>query len=1258
MQDKERKYFASPDGRLNSDDAAAFIRINEWVNSENVRIGSTDKGVTGTVESIGSTRLLSTPQPSVTFLGIGSVDEVARNRFVEFKFDKTGNNHRIVCWDEDAQTEYVVLLSSQVTGGLNFSKNSIIHSAAIVDGMLYWPDGTNNSPRKINIDAAIKANQSAYVTDVVPYTFPINFSEITVIKHPPPLAPNIQKTTDVTFENNFIANDSFMFAFRYVWYDNETTVLGVYSPASRLNKANATENYIAVTMDSLESIPDTVRIVQLIVRYSNSNNAFVAKKWDKEVTTEAQEIADQNSGTQVLTFNYYNTITGQFIPNGLNFDGSPNGLPNLVLKPFDSVPIYARAMAAFRNRIGFGNNTEGYDTPGTTSLSFSLTEINLAIASFQKNLIQLYHRNGRSGDINYAYSAWYVYLTEVVPNGYYELTSTAQTTSPSSSPYPTLPPAPGTFAFGGLTFRGSSLSQVAKATAPVGTTRWDGPITITTSSLVSITGVSIQAYDIFKTQSQYQGGVVFYDFAMRKCGVVTNDGCIFEIPPRDFYFTSGVSGAVWTLSNTNALNEIPDWAYYYAVVRTLNLRTRYFIDSFTNAARYATKDTDGNWIFTSTTFVTGVLGIGLNTNALVQSGLGYQFQEGDVCILIRDDDTIYQLPVIGQNGNYIIVKAADAGDLTTRSFAFEIYSPYRTSDQESYYEIGQLYRIANPGTELRSYEILSDIFPPDAYVLTRTFASTTYFAEAMSPNDLYFQRWDTDAGKINLITRLGQVVKKNSISFSNNYIPNTAINGLSTFDAGDEKPIPNECGAILKMILTSKVQDEIGVVMLVGCQQETVSVYVGETQLLGSAGNASLVTTEQVLGTVNVLKGNYGTVNPEAWVEFRGIVIFPDANNGKWIQYASNGLFPISNYKMTRFWQEWFKQFLSMTSEEIEALGGRPFIFTTVDPYHMELLISIPKLLNIPPKGYLPDYTENVYVKDAYEIRQGYFSSDEAPASYYYGIFVFLTETQPNGYYLIPATQSYGVSPPVSVIPPSSVNQSDLVFVGSTLEDVLNNTMPEGASRFEESLVDSGYDVTITGVRNLTIYPFDILDFQGKTIVYQLDKGNGMPKWMGSYAFNPEGFITLQNKLFMFKDGHIWIGNQTTSYNNFFDIQYKSKIMFVSNQNPAIPKVYNNIALKVNMKPTLTYLYTDAPVQQCSDLVDFDYRPLEGNLYAVFYRNKITPTATGYSVSGLLINEKMRSASMFIMLEFTVSITPLELEFVSVGFENSLGQTI
>lgn len=1132
--DKERKYFADNSGRLNSDDSPFVIGTNEWVNGENIRTGTTDAGVTGVVESIGSTELISTPQPSVTFLEIGSTEDTENNRFCYFKFNTTGTEHKIVTYYANTNTEYDTLLSSQVDGGLNFDKNSIIHSAKIINGMLYWVDSDNNQPRKINIESAIKANYPSFSTDAVAYSFPIDFKEITLIKPPPPLAPNILKSTDGGFDNNFIANESFEFSFQYIWYDNETTVVGTYSPASRLNFTTDTYNRIIVTMDILEDIPDTVRIVNLVVRLSNTNFSKVIKSWDKDVASEAAEIVLQNSQTTPLTFNFYNNSTGQFLAE------------DDTLRPFDNVPIFSETMEAAKNRVHLANNTEGYDTPKTTSLAIALgNELDLNEDSTLNALISFRFTTRTTLFSFHSYSAWYVYMTSIYPNGYY-LASTPNTNN--SATYPAMPTTPTTIAESGLVYKGATETEVINTEKVSGSTYVNKSVTIT-GDVITITGSFQNTYNVITQKSPFRAGVVFYDFAMRKCGVVTNDGIVVSTPTRNFDYDTAVSQINWTLDNANALNEIPDWAYYYAVVWTLNQRTRFFIQSFSNTNKYATKDTNGLYVFDNDLYVSSAVGIGIDTTALYQSGLGYVYTEGDICILIKSDNTVYELPIIGQQDNYIIIKAQDIGTLASTSFVYEIYTPYQTSEQEPYFEMGEMNRIINPTTVNRQYENLFGFLNADSYALTRNYNTTTYFAGAMSPNDLFYKRWDTDSGKVNFITKLGQVVKTQYGSFSDTFIPNTAINGLSTFRLGNQYNVPEDCGSITKLQLTSKVQSE-GTVMLAICKIETNSLYLGEVQITDSTGKTQFFSqSSDVVGTINTLKGNFGCINAESVIQYRGNVYFFDANNGRIVQYSANGLFPISDYKMARFWKLFSLQYLSMTTAEIEALGSRPFIFSAVDAGHNEVLFSIPKLLETPPKGYLPDY-------------------------------------------------------------PS------------------------------------------------TVYPFDIYDGRGKTIVYNLGNSYQEPHWQGAFSFNPEGFVTLQNRLYSFKYGSLYLHNSLTSQNNFYGVQYTSKIMFVSNQIPNLPKVYENILSESNIVPFFVYFYNDYPVQQSSDLVDLDFRELEGIFYSTILRNKLVPTATGYTTNGLLTGEKMRNVAMMIMFEFSPTTNPLALKFIEIGINTSRGHRV
>jgi hypothetical protein len=72
--------------------------------------------------------------------------------------------------------------------------------------------------------------------------------------------------------------------------------------------------------------------------------------------------------------------------------------------------------------------------------------------------------------------------------------------------------------------------------------------------------------EIWKSYSSYQLGIRFRDNEKRSSGVVTNDSLVVRIPDRgDYNDNSFVEYINFTLNNTNALVEIPDWAYYYDI---------------------------------------------------------------------------------------------------------------------------------------------------------------------------------------------------------------------------------------------------------------------------------------------------------------------------------------------------------------------------------------------------------------------------------------------------------------------------------------------------------------------------------------------------------------------------------------------------------------------------------------------------------------------------------------------------------------------
>lgn len=1135
IQNQEKKYFLSQDSRLDSDSAPFAVSPNSWVNAENIRVRTTDAGVTETVESIGGTVLLSTPQPSITFLTIGAAEEVARSRFCEFKYCTTGPWHKIICWDEDLQQELDVLLSSQVDGGLNFDKNSLINNAYIVDGLLFWTDNLNE-PKKINIDAGIKLNNPSYVTNQQPYATPIFYTTATLIKRPPIYPLSVVKYDDTGYDNNFIYNIAVQATYRYYYRDYEISALASYGQLAPFNFTSETYNSINLTLPFSEYIDDDIQKVEICIKFGNTGSTFAIKTWDKNSAADLAEIEAHNAGTTALTYRFYNDVTG----NPLN-SVEANA-------PFHGVPLLSKSLAFSKNRLLLGNNLFGYDTPTKTSLALSLGTYDTGNAGTYtgawKYVVIQFQQYSSPYSIT---SVTFYYAYNATIGAYYFIAYTSNATPPASFNTVDATTAWAT--------ENDLAAFFARNYAPSGThalyTGWTFIDTGNTTDL--IVTVASNGLQFFKSASTYNVSIAFYDRFRRKCGVVDVSNKI-TIPERTYDQTVFSTTIQWALSNTDAIDEIPDWAYYYQIVITKSLTTRFFVEGMTMGAAYATKTTTpGVYTYGTTYNKDTCYALALNISTLDSEGLGYVYEAGDLARIHVSTVTNYNSRVIGQDGVYVLLAPLDLGtlSLTTSKFIFELYTPYVQTVIEPYYETGNVYSIISPATSGRFYSVLIGSINGDSYAIERTLADATkFFVEAMSPNDLTWQDWEQDRGWVNYVDKLGQSRHVTNITWSDVIISGTKTNGLNVFQPLSRKDLPIECGQIQKLQLTSKVQNEKGVILLGLCQVETASMYMGESQVLSPQGDAFLATTTDVIGTINILKGNYGTVNPESVIEFRGNVFWLDANNGKFIQYGANGLFPISNYKMTRFWKLFCNLYLSMTTTEIEALGSRPFVFTTVDPHHSELLISIPKLSNMPPKGYLPDY--------------------------------------------------------------SSI-----------------------------------------------IYPFDIWDAQGKTIVYKLDTGVGNnPIWMGAYSFNPEYFITLQNKLFSNINGHLYLHNQVGNPCEFYGVQYSSKIMIIGNALPNKPKQYDNNSVESNMVPSFVYLYNNYPVEQASNLVDEDFRDQEGIFYSTIKRNNLRITENGYVFDGLLTGEKMRNVAMWFMYEWRISGIPLELKFINIGFSISRGNPV
>jgi len=353
--------------------------------------------------------------------------------------------------------------------------------------------------------------------------------------------------------------------------------------------------------------------------------------------------------------------------------------------------------------------------------------------------------------------------------------------------------------------------------------------------------------------------------------------------------------------------------------------------------------------------VIGGTGTGLTVDAIVTGGniTTLTINKKGIGYALENTLLVPGIPASGGGSGAINI----TGVTRIKNTLFEIYSPYNNSLNEPFYEVARSFKILNPGTSARAYSQLSGTFAGDTYILKRKGESLAdYYAEAMAPNDRYWKAWNTSASRPNYIDKIGKQ-RSNAICFSDVYVKGTKINGLSSFSALNKVSIPGEYGFLRKLKLTKKVQAD-GTVMLAICTNETASIYLGEAELLDTQGSAYVAKADNVLGNIKALAGSMGTSHPESVFEYNGFVVWYDKRNACFVRYSNNGLFPISKNKLTRV--------VNLLSNDILddqlVIGG-------CDPYHREFLFTIPKTLEVPPKGFLEDYDSVPYPYDVYDGR-------------------------------------------------------------------------------------------------------------------------------------------------------------------------------------------------------------------------------------------------------------------------------------------------
>jgi hypothetical protein len=196
--------------------------------------------------------------------------------------------------------------------------------------------------------------------------------------------------------------------------------------------------------------------------------------------------------------------------------------------------------------------------------------------------------------------------------------------------------------------------------------------------------------------------------------------------------------------------------------------------------------------------------------------------------------------------------------------------------------------------------------------------------------------WIHDFGRIAPVDNIGQKQLTNSIRWSNVKLPNSNVNGLSTFDALDETSVDQTSGPITTIFLSSKEANQGGR-MLVLCNSGSYIALVGQQQIYSADQTPALTSSAGVLGTILPLTNLWGCISPQSVVGYKGIVFWADALNREIIQFAGDGASPISQQKAGFLWNQVFRN-LPFDESSNSAIN----IKCGINPYTYELFVTCP----------------------------------------------------------------------------------------------------------------------------------------------------------------------------------------------------------------------------------------------------------------------------------------------------------------------------
>ena len=168
---------------------------------------------------------------------------------------------------------------------------------------------------------------------------------------------------------------------------------------------------------------------------------------------------------------------------------------------------------------------------------------------------------------------------------------------------------------------------------------------------------------------------------------------------------------------------------------------------------------------------------------------------------------------------------------------------------------------------------------------------------------------------------------------------------------------------------------------------------------------------------------------------------------------------------------------------------------------------------------------------------------------------------------------------------------------------------------------------------------------------YTLTYSEGVEGWPSFYSFNPDWMIGMNNYFYTFKGGNLYRHNVNNIRNNFYGVQYTSRLQSVFNESPLENKLFKTINLEGDAAWGLT-MVTDL---QDDGFIQSGYFEKKEASYFAFVRNSGTTPAqpSEYalrSTNGIGRSTTITGTGAAVQVNFVIGSNPIAIgSIISIG---------